>query len=231
MKHKTKDLDSDHCSNSANPSAYIWDAGLWTACKESREVILCHLQIDDPIKVRTEEDSSWPVSRENERHDVQLGYIYSHSSSREHKLVVRPSQDIFCIRGNNWESSDGSYEFLEMVIPFVTNHWCSLQVSNLAFEFDPSWNANLPKGEFGLSTMIEENSPRGMLAKALYAAAAHNISPQLWIIDNTTPWFKNPDQDIHTVYYDCEDAYVEVACEDARSDTTRQACWGLAKDL
>lgn len=45
MKYETQDPDSDHCSNSAYPSVYIWDAGLWTACKESREVILRHLQL------------------------------------------------------------------------------------------------------------------------------------------------------------------------------------------
>jgi hypothetical protein len=233
MKHKAQEPDSDQYSNNANPSAYIWDAGLWTACKESREVILRHLQIDDPIKVRmgSQEDSSCLGSSENKGPDDQLGYLYSHDSSQEHKQVVRPSQDIFCIRGNNWESSGELYKFLTMWIPLVTNHWSSLEVFNVAFEFDPSWNANLPKGEFGPSTMIEENSPRGMLAKALYDAAAYNILPQLWIIDKNTLWLKDPDRDIHTVYYDCEDAYVQVAWEDACSDTTRQARWGLAREF
>lgn len=118
-----------------------------------------------------------------------------------------------------------------MGIPFVTNHWCSLEVSNVAFEYNLGWNANLPKGGFGLSMMVRENSLRGMLAKALYDAAGHNMSPQLWIIDNNTPWLRNTDQDIHAIYYDCEDAYVEAAWEDTRSDTTTQARWGLAREF
>ncbi|KAI6758436.1 hypothetical protein HG530_010676 [Fusarium avenaceum] len=227
IKHKNQDLDSDHSSHSANPSAYIWDVGLWTACKESREVVHCHLKIDDPIKVRIDfqEDSSQPVSRVNDGNDVQFGYLYSHDSSQDHKLVVRLSQDMFCIRGNNWESPELSYEFLDMWIPLVTKDWCSLGVSNVAFEFDLSWNSNLPHC---LSDMIEENSPRGMLAKALYHAVDGYRSPQLWIIDNETPWLRSPDQDIHTVYYDCEDAYVEIDWEDTRIDTRRQAHQGLA---
>ncbi|KAH6954540.1 hypothetical protein DER45DRAFT_596400 [Fusarium avenaceum] len=193
IKHKNQDQDSDHSSHSANPSAYIWDVGLWTACKESREVVHLHLKIDDPIKVRIDiqEDSSQPVSRVNDGNDVQFGYLYSHDSSQDHKLV----------------------------------DWCSLGVSNVAFEFDLSWNSNLPHC---LNDMIEENSPRGMLAKALYHAVDGYRSPQLWIIDNKTPWLRSPDQDIHTVYYDCEDAYVEIDWEDTRIDTRRQAHQGLA---
>lgn len=233
MKHKTQDIDSDHSSNKANSSAYNWNAGLWKACKESREVILRHLQIDDPIKVRLDfqEDNSRPVSPESEGHDVQLGYLCSHNNRREHRLVVRPSQDIFCIGGNNWESSSRSYDLLVMYTAKVTNDWHYVEVANVAFEFDPSWNANWPRGEFGISDMIKETSPRGMLAKALYHAVDHNTSPQLWILDKDTPWVRSPDQDLYTVYYDCEDAYVEVAWEDTRSDTTSEARWGLAREF
>ncbi|KAH7245427.1 hypothetical protein BKA59DRAFT_544702 [Fusarium tricinctum] len=233
MKRKNQHLDSDHSSNSANPSAYIWDVGLWKACKESREVILRHLNIDNPIKVRTDiqEDSSRPVSRENDGNDVQLGYLYNRDNSQQHKLAVRPSQDIFCIRGGNWRPPEYSFEFTDIWIPLVNQAWYALKICNLAFEFDPSWNNNLSKSGFRLSEMIKENSPRGMFAKALYHTADGNTSPQLWIIDKSTPWLRSTDQDIHTVYYDCKHAYVEIAWEDTRSDTTKQARYGLASEF
>ena len=37
-----------------NPSSYLWDTGLWTACKESREIIMAHLNMRYWNKMRRE---------------------------------------------------------------------------------------------------------------------------------------------------------------------------------
>jgi 2EXR family protein len=90
----------------AKESAYFWDAGLWRACKASREIILTHV-----------------------RHAQFARLILKFQPERHPDLTIRvdPREDLFVVEkfklGNYVDSCD------ELIRSVPTFHVCSLQRS------------------------------------------------------------------------------------------------------
>ncbi|KAM0342600.1 hypothetical protein ACHAPU_009456 [Fusarium lateritium] len=210
-----------------NPSAYMWDFGLQTACKESREVITRHLGTDDmfqyPVEVQEANTRYHRLRREKLDNRAKLACLNNHVDNHEQRCIVRPAHDILCIRMQNCELPPGGLDILKLYIPSLRGNSSCRKVENIAFEFNPSWNLDMVRNDFQWSNLAQDNSPSAMLARALFDAVyteSTSSSPQIWIIDKHTPWVRDPGQDLDTVYHDCEDAYVEIGWDNTRLNTT-----------
>lgn len=225
-----------------NNSAYLIDGGLWTACKESREVILKHTNYEDWIEIQHEamdegepfrsycRQESWPDGEEIP-HPATMDL---ERAGQEWHMLVYPEHDIFCIRATRWKSTYKAQRKYVMSMSFARGkplkykpdrHKCdhtsfewlnSIWIHNIAFEFDQSWMDDLPRDFFCL--VREENSARGCWARYFIQSLDSNHL-NLWIIDKNAQWSGDSDQDYDTLYRDCEGDYVEVDNEDILDDT------------
>ncbi|KAM0541892.1 hypothetical protein ACHAPJ_013038 [Fusarium lateritium] len=213
----------------ANRSAYIWDEGLWTTCKESREVIKRHSRIEDWLRIQVDPGCKDPLRTSCEgdwvggREAVPPGKVTIQRSDETSNLLVYPARDMFCIKTSDW--CKGTYFYMDICVPFIRSELSELLVQNIALEFDSSWNSPFPTTMFQLS---REDSARGPLAKMLLEVCLnpHRSLSNIWIIDKTTHWVKTGEHDLRTVYHDCDDEYVEVGWFDTRSETTERECYG-----
>ena len=219
-----------------NHSAYLIDGGLWTACKESREVILKHTNYDDWIEIQDEamdEDEpfrsycrqeSWPEGEEIP-HPATMDL---EKAGQEWHMLVYPEHDIFCIKAARWKST---YKAMDNYLPCMSfargkplrfegrgKHgdfsfeWLNaIRIHNIAFEFDQSWMKRLPKNLYYLT--MGKSSARKCWSHYLLKSSS-NDQRNVWIIDKSAKWLRDSDRDYDTIYRDCEADYVEADLED-----------------
>jgi len=72
-------------------------------------------------------------------------------------------------------------------------HYC--RISNIAFEFDPSWVVDFPET---YEDFMKEASPRGFISRLMYYRL-HGSEPgfKVWLIDKDTQWSWDPRWGIH----------------------------------
>lgn len=143
---------------------YIWDAGLRTACRESRLVVLRHLK----RQAANPQQMSVALARHNEE-DVQFRV-----NSRSDALCLEfTPEDIEACRDLRWD-------VLLARIPFYRQQ--RIRTINIAFEFHDSWNANMPETPFDL---LHEGSPRGLVMRDFWAWTNGELPNQttIWLID------------------------------------------------
>ncbi|KAM0541893.1 hypothetical protein ACHAPJ_013039 [Fusarium lateritium] len=228
-----------------NRSAYLWDAGLWRACKESREVILRHSHINDWIRIEkpcgirstryvSQRKKNWIGGEEA----VPPGVLTLREGDEEWHLMVYPERDMFCVSESVCATLLCSVNTFFLHFSFVD---CYGDVhyfdgKNLALEFDPSWNLdwNFDYQDHDIVKLRCEDSFRGFLANRL-AEVADDIDftsvPRLWLIDKNTQWIARPGRNLSTVYHDCDGEYVEIDWRDTRSDTRKSASRGAVADF
>ncbi|KAF4456639.1 Hypothetical protein F53441_1297 [Fusarium austroafricanum] len=153
-------LDFDHSTvdraNQVNSSAYLIDGGLWSACQESKDVMIRHLN----------------SHQDGEEQPIPFG------SDNQGCFRVYPTRDIFCVKARSWKSLQEDSLVINVAIGYGTQ--------NIAFEYDSSWNIDLPGYYYDL---FEEDSARGVLSRILYNYFINNCEqPTLWIIDKTAEW-------------------------------------------
>ncbi|KAF9766715.1 hypothetical protein IL306_000839 [Fusarium sp. DS 682] len=200
---------------SLNKSAYLWDSGLWLACKESRHVITNHLDLSEWIKLR------------GQPYDInQLGWydksfpstVVPCRKNEKWRPVVIPARDIFCIDTFKLKALSRSLCGMKLLAPFLgTKKFTILEQWNIAFKFDIRWNNAFP---YSMNRLKRENSPRGLLANWVDIFRDDIPAPNLWIIDDNARWVARPGQEFETVYRDCDGNYVEVDWVTTRSGTT-----------
>ncbi|KAF5581157.1 tetracycline resistance [Fusarium pseudocircinatum] len=201
--------------NLLNKSAYLWDAGLWLACKESREVVLKHLQFKELLACRQQ-----PLQKD------ELAWYYKdfpsaivpQNKNEEWRPLVKPCGDIFCIDASNLESVPGSSLDMMLLAPFFgTKKFTVVGGWNIAFKFDRSWNDNLPSSWDDL--MDREDSVRSRLATSLfYEVSAVDEFPSLWLIDDNVRWIARSREKCSAVWRDLEGEYVEINWDETRSN-------------
>ncbi|KAF5718255.1 hypothetical protein FMUND_5351 [Fusarium mundagurra] len=99
-----------------NDSPCLRNRGLWTACEESRDVMIQYSKIDG--------------------HDCEEDW-YS---------PVCPMHDIFCIKSKTWNTPDDPDEAWKIQIPDLNpKRSQTTDIENIALEFDESWNRDIPK--------------------------------------------------------------------------------------
>lgn len=130
----------------ANPdhrSACLWHAGLWTACKESRAIIMEHYKLKEWI-------NSLDIRQQN-RTVPEYYYTNQYGSRRFHApaminvreghdeshLTVCPARDVFCVTSDSCESVFWSGERRNSIhnLPFATSPSKTLTVESFAMEF------------------------------------------------------------------------------------------------
>ncbi|KAF5716050.1 tetracycline resistance protein [Fusarium globosum] len=103
--------DSQPPANPLNKSAYLWDAGLWSACKESREVIEKHLNVKEWLAHRGQ---SRPRGQPTWYNKAFPSAIVPKTKNDNWCPLVKPYGDIFCIDTCNLDAVPDS--FLEMML-------------------------------------------------------------------------------------------------------------------
>lgn len=220
-------------ASQARRSAYLWHGGLWTACKESRAVVMKHSQLKewgDLIERAEREDKRTgnyrQISSMSRRgfgvEGVPPGMIVMREGHEEWYFIVYPTRDIFCVTADNWEtvlqswSMSSAYHYL----PAAGCDMLSLSVENIAFEFDPSWNQEFPTY---IHKLMEENSARGCLARMVEEMVSPTADRlNIWLVDKTARWrVAEPDKVIGSVFHDCDDEYVQIGFFDTYYDPDR----------
>ncbi|RSL48357.1 hypothetical protein CEP54_012959 [Fusarium duplospermum] len=211
--------------NQGNRSAYLWHAGLWAACRESRAVIIEHYQFNDWEELMGTAENEGESPRRvdtNSEMAVPPAMITVREGHDRWYFTVYPTRDIICVTPDGCELIFWSGERFSMLnsLPFATSDTLTLGVANLALEFDPSWNCGLPGNIF---TLKEERSPRGFLARMLEDIVDGSCCPSLWIIDKNVRWSIASDRVICPVFYGYDGEYVEIQLSDTHPDPERRA--------
>ncbi|KAM0372200.1 hypothetical protein ACHAPK_004772 [Fusarium culmorum] len=133
-------------SKPRNKSIYLWHAGLWTACQESRDVVAKHwgkqprpYNDDDMLDCCSLEDYNhydriWPEEDEGPR----VLMLHSRVDGEHWRQIVHPKHDLFCIVADDWEYLASKWTDVTI--------WSTLfDLNNVAVEFDPYWNLFLEK--------------------------------------------------------------------------------------
>ncbi|KAM0342601.1 hypothetical protein ACHAPU_009457 [Fusarium lateritium] len=223
---------------STHKSAYLWDAGLWVASKESREVVSKHVAaktwfrpVSDFANPDTNDgDGDNAGHGENNQDDQddqddQEDFISSPVgivtvANRERwPMITFPRRDIFCLQFQNVRSlpqivSDLEinkyYDIYRSYVSGGSFGASPFQVDSVALEFHPDWNLVFPAT---MTNLLSESSARGLLAGWLKEAAmadARKHQPWIWLIDRTAHWKGKSQLLPHTVYHDCNNKYTDI---------------------
>ncbi|CAM1506298.1 Fc.00g059390.m01.CDS01 [Cosmosporella sp. VM-42] len=115
-------------SSVPNPSSYLIDSGLWTACRESCAVM-------EVIHGKRTRDCLTPRisdGRATENLGGRIGYFFD-DEEHEQYFTVLPHDLVY------FQSPDlAKTEFLSD-LPFIKDQWRPNGVEHVALEFDPSW--------------------------------------------------------------------------------------------
>ncbi|TFB03080.1 hypothetical protein CCMA1212_005513 [Trichoderma ghanense] len=150
-----------------NPSAYVKDAMLWTACASSR------------IFMSSQYRRLWQAMDPRPQTDpfVTCGF---NRKGEEWRFKVLPSKDLFCIRplstGASW------HVYSRYMLPGKRER---VALTNVALEYDPAWldSSIVKAGEVPYAA----DSPLGFIIRTLRAVAEGGMGPgfNFWLIDRT----------------------------------------------
>lgn len=183
-------------------SAYLWDAGLWTACKESRLAITKHHEIGSWNMVQAQSSADWSGQSFPLR-------VKPHGQDNGLTAMVFPNRDILCIRNDSPMtviveklSLRGSSVNIRQKI--VVESW------RLALEFQSGW--------VGDPSAWPESDPLDSL-NAIYNWIEEFMMmedpdlPRLWLIDHNVHWIALPDHEHEAIYRTCDAEYLHVSWE------------------
>ncbi|KAK6700065.1 hypothetical protein SNK05_012856 [Fusarium graminearum] len=132
LKHNWDD------SKPRNKSIYLWDAGLWTACQESRDVVAKHwgkqprpYNDDDMLDCCSLEeynhyDRIWPEEDSGRR----VLMLHSRVDGEHWRQMVYPKYDLLCIVADDWEFLTSKWtevSYWGIVTPFIEDVPASLE--------------------------------------------------------------------------------------------------------
>ena len=177
-----------------NQSLYAWDAGLFSACRESSQIIR------KSIKLGLDLDQ-WVIKAQ---HNGETVYLRDHG--RDLFFFEFEREDVEASMSIRWG----------VLLCQLSFSYFTLSPSNIAFEFHPSWITSLPEGEFDL---CEEPSPRGLVARAFEAWCRRELPgyTRIWLIDRSIQLRKEVEE---LCYYppwkfsDLKYTYVSIKSQD-----------------
>ncbi|KAF7545174.1 hypothetical protein G7Z17_g9394 [Cylindrodendrum hubeiense] len=160
---------SQYSWSKANSFLYLWDAGLYTACQESRAVLLQHL---DKVTKRPPTKRCKMVAA---RHQGQEVYVR-----------VRSRRDIICFRFSPEDMAECvslRWGILMTRLPFF--HLPRVPDINLALEFHDGWDEGLSMNRASMIECLSEPSDRGLAMRAYWAWRKGEIPrwTRMWLID------------------------------------------------
>ncbi|KAF4958510.1 hypothetical protein FSARC_11011 [Fusarium sarcochroum] len=202
-------------TDSPNPrSAYLWDAGVWTACKESRAVIMKHFQIDHWTSQRGDIEPCDPHGHPSDLKSYKFhcetysGYPVTTTIQENDnwQLVARLFDDMFCFRSNDWKAFTLAWRRCG------TGFWLrSLTVKHIALEFDRSWNVDVTEWTSSPDVYSYKTSPRSFIVELIRDVARFDMHFQIWLIDLDSQWrAEHAELGQRDTFYDCQQEFVEV---------------------
>ncbi|KAK4077856.1 uncharacterized protein Triagg1_3550 [Trichoderma aggressivum f. europaeum] len=218
--------DGSHSWTKNNPSAYLWDFGLWGACKESRQVIEAHYE-------QVDWTGYW-------RRCYHRAPTYSQTSvsliapgnNEKLRFLLHPKRDLVCLQAFDpstirwWDNHDTKDICVASNAPASFYAPKIFNFGNIAIAYDPCWNdigAKIESGNF--CQLLTEQSARGFFIRTLaivddYARCyGGNRGPNFWLIDNNLqrvhPFKKNRRH--KNIFYGNGQNFVEVQKSTRRS--------------
>lgn len=166
----TGPLQSGSPATPVNKSVYLWDAGLFTACKESRDII---------VRRREEYDRRprvWPRR-------VSETYTVTMTRRREDELwclMFQPEKDIFCYTFGDWDLLGTSRQ--DLLQQYVEHTYLGIpgDIKHVAIEFDSSWTLDWPET---YEELERESSPRAFILRLLEGCIQRTMKCFVWVID------------------------------------------------
>ncbi|KAI8713447.1 2EXR domain-containing protein [Fusarium sp. LHS14.1] len=152
--------------NRNNPSTYLIDGGLWTACKESRLVMErnfnCHR--------RKPSSQGRKLSRyeiaETRRDMPETSYFACHDGNA-HFFTVFSHKDLFILRPQNLETIHWSNSIRDIELGSYIRHFGRLR--NIALEYNPEWGCRAEEKIVDMAMKVNE----------------HHYGVNIWIVDYT----------------------------------------------
>lgn len=171
-----------------NPSTYLIDTGLWTACKESRFIIEREFRSRKwELAWRHHCDGQNPSQFYGYSHLVPAMACFKHKDSpNHHYLTVFPKEDLFYLQPHDietldWDGMQNRY-FLGESLGF--NHPGNFtlgfyDLTNIALEFDPSWAIGVENARphSGGDQILD------LLAQISFDGGTYGGMCMLWLID------------------------------------------------
>ncbi|PHH79913.1 hypothetical protein CDD80_3500 [Ophiocordyceps camponoti-rufipedis] len=208
-------------------SASLWDAGLWTACSESRQVMMWHFRLQfwqDAGRNLLRAGGYWSPAAVADEFEDMTAMAIAWNGQADRYIVVQPHRDLFWLEPQDWKTTV-DWRTLFVDLPFSSSLRGYGHLSHIAVEFDQSWNVHLPKD---LPALLKESSPRGFIARAMAECATNRLYSFIWLVDrhlvrdapvqeeameiDTEEEAEETDQPM--TFYDCRDVYVETERED-----------------
>lgn len=190
-----------------NPSTYLIDSGLWTACKESRRVMEQRFEPQEWNRIR-ERRLQCTLNRTGpmpEHIDMMpaTGYFVAENSERRH-FTVFPHRDLFCIRSCSLQSI--CWGDLHYGTPIAGSHKGFDTFGHIAVEFDPAWAASVEKAGFDAAGDTDDVQH---LIEAVFEIMHLDT---LWIVDRTLKRNPNiPLAENRMIFYQNNCRFVEVS--------------------
>lgn len=178
-------FSTSHSWTNNNPSSYLWDFGMWGACRESREIIEDHYKMEY-WAAKLVKDSKVDFARNLEA-DACVPFICL-QESEDWRFAIRPNQDLICIQPLNpltigYNKTDIYFmEDICMVKPDTGLRG----IKHVAFEYDSSWCDDLVEVSCpqDFRAYFEEKSPRGLFIRFFLECKAFGIENNpIWLID------------------------------------------------
>ncbi|KAF5697761.1 hypothetical protein FGLOB1_12546 [Fusarium globosum] len=201
-----------------NRSAYLWHAGLWTACKESRDIAAKHWI-----------NQGWPDIQENTK-DKSVGDVIWFDTPFPHPIILRTAlvhrkgdyepwhqvadmnQDIFCVTAASWEPLVRSWKPLLLEAEDEWGRHMTWDITNIAVEFDPSWYQTIKN--FSPDNRVKDYPPSLAFLIRLLLDQAHNKKHRkaVQLIDKNVLWHNDNKAlaPCRLMYVDCDHEYFEV---------------------
>ncbi|KAM0398833.1 hypothetical protein ACHAPZ_007798 [Fusarium culmorum] len=162
LKRDTKlPVNFQTTTDQSKKSAYLWDHGLWMACRESRAAITEYLKIDSWLRHYTADQEHLLLSLPWYDYNFPSTLV-PHKKDAPWRPIVLPRSDIFCITPSTVRYLPRSLYNMHLLAPFLgRRNFTIIQQWNIALKFDRSWLIGFPDNIYQLR---QENSPRGLLA-------------------------------------------------------------------
>lgn len=185
--------DSQRSWTENNPSTYLINAGLWTACRESREVMEKHFKTAFYREKRQESLKREPYCRglrfyERDYKGAPGTGRFRHNGE-DWCFAVFPRRDLFCVQHSGKHPSMCFPPATWLFAGFGNCTFASARlgfdgVQPLAFEYDASWSfSSEGKDDEIINEMSGQNNARGIFLNTLEDIVEGGSSPDLYLID------------------------------------------------
>ncbi|KAF5684593.1 hypothetical protein FCIRC_3937 [Fusarium circinatum] len=210
-----------------NRSSYLWHAGLWTACKESRDIVGKHWSsqgwsdFQKNTKDKSLGDVIWFLSEPFPPPiRIRQGLIHRKGDYEPWHQVADMERDIFCVTAESWEPLR-NWKPLHIDAEDEWGRHFIDDVTNVAVEFDPSWYQTIER--FSEDTLVGDYPPSLAFLIRLLFDQAHNKEHRksVLLIDRNVLWHVKNEAlaRYHPIYVDCDHEYFEINSHELKWDS------------